>query len=237
MLDDPRRWHRQRRAPSGLVAEASSAQVAVRDIVLPPSFVAWSLLADVLRDCTAATRLLVVRFDTRGLSSHESPPHDALVGGDVAPAAYVVDALARPDLVSVAVVDQPLTGAGLAVALHCDLRILSTQARFQVSAETLGALSRLVELTGHPRAVEVALTGRSLGAAEATDAGLATVAVPPIDLEPAVADLLSALLARPRDVMVEMKAALTSAGLGRRREQSVADELAALDRLGAAGGP
>jgi len=153
-------------------------------------------------------------------------------------AAYVVAALASAPLVSIAVVDElpgdePLSGAALALALHCDLRVFSTQASVRVSAETLGGLGRLVELIGRGRATELSLTGRRLGAAEAADIGLAAVALPKVELEAAVADLVAAVLDAPREVIIELKAAVSSSGLdhGQTRARQTSDELSALARL------
>jgi len=239
----PRQWHGQGRALSEPVAD-EIADGAVVDVVVPVSNAAWALLAGALRDCTGATRVLLVRFATpeppRGgceaLPDEPDEPDDGQLSAR-APAGYAAAALASPSLVSVAVVDRPLTGAALGVALHCDLRVFSTAADVSVSVETIAGLSRLVDLVGRGRATELSLTGRRLSAAEAVDVGLAAVAVQPAELESAVADLVAAVLAGGRDAVTELKAALSSSGpgRGRGREQRATGELAALARLAGAG--
>ena len=94
------------------------------------------------------------------------------------------DWTSRPALVSVAAVQGHAIGAGFQLALGADLRILSSDASFSMAEATLGLVpdltgtSTLVELVGYSRAVELCLTGRAVGAAEAVATGLANVAVP-----------------------------------------------------------
>ncbi|WP_123602398.1 enoyl-CoA hydratase/isomerase family protein [Micromonospora sp. Llam0] len=125
--------------------------------------------------------------------------------------------LTRPDLISVAAVHGPAVGAGFQLALGCDLRVLADDARLRMAEVTLGLVPdlggtrRLVDLVGYARALEICVTGRWLDAAEADRLGLANLVVPATELAPAVADLVAAVLAGPRDAVVEIKALLTGA--------------------------
>jgi enoyl-CoA hydratase/carnithine racemase len=125
--------------------------------------------------------------------------------------------LRRPDLISVAAVQGHAIGAGFQLALACDLRVLAHDAQLAMAEVTLGLVpdlggtKRLVELVGYPRALEICVTGRRLDAAEADRLGLATVVVSRADLDGAVADLVAAVLAGPRDAVVEIKARLAGA--------------------------
>jgi enoyl-CoA hydratase/carnithine racemase len=125
--------------------------------------------------------------------------------------------LRRPDLISVAAVQGHAIGAGFQLALACDLRVLAHDAQLAMAEVTLGLVpdlggtKRLVELVGYPRALEICVTGRRLDAAEADRLGLATVVVSRADLDGAVADLVAAVLAGPRDAVVEIKALLAGA--------------------------
>jgi len=125
--------------------------------------------------------------------------------------------LARPDVISVAAVHGPAVGAGFQLALGCDLRVLADDARLRMAEVTLGLVPdlggtrRLVDLVGYARALEICVTGRWLDAAEADRLGLANLVVPATELAPAVADLVAAVLAGPRDAVVEIKALLTGA--------------------------
>jgi enoyl-CoA hydratase/carnithine racemase len=141
----------------------------------------------------------------------------------------------RPDIISVAAVAGHAVGAGFQLALACDLRVVADDAQFSMRETTLGLVpdltgtQPLVELVGYARALEICVTGRWVGAAEAVSAGLATVAVPRAELDAAVTDLTAALLAAPRDAVVETKALLRDA-LGRGFDEQRAAERAAQAR-------
>jgi enoyl-CoA hydratase/carnithine racemase len=134
--------------------------------------------------------------------------------------------LDRADLVSVAALAGSVDGAALDLALACDLRILSLDARLTVTdvvaglVPPLGGLTRLRALAGPARALELALTGRTLAADEAVGLGLATLAVARGELLDAADDLAAALLGAPRAAAVEAKALL-------RRAEGEGDHLAA----------
>jgi enoyl-CoA hydratase/carnithine racemase len=140
--------------------------------------------------------------------------------------------LHRPDLVSIAAVQGHAIGAGFQLALACDLRILADDARLSMAEVTLGLVPdlagtrRLVELVGYARALEICVTGRRLDAAEADRVGLANLVVPAADLDAAVQDLTAAVLAAPRDAVVEIKALLAGA-TGRTPAAQLAAERAA----------
>jgi enoyl-CoA hydratase/carnithine racemase len=109
--------------------------------------------------------------------------------------------LRSPAIVSVAAVRGHAIGAGLQLALACDLRVLADDAQLCVKEPALGlvpdltATKPLVDIVGLPRAVEMCLTARTVGAAEAKELRLAELVVPADDLDAAVADLVAALLA------------------------------------------
>lgn len=143
----------------------------------------------------------------------------------------------RPDLVSIAAVQGHAVGAGFQLALACDLRVLAEDATLTM-AETsrglvpdLGGTRPLVELVGFPRALEICATGRRVGAREAAALGLAEAVVPVDDLDAAVADLVAAVLAAPRDAVIETKALLAGALSGTPEKQLAAEREAQLRRL------
>jgi enoyl-CoA hydratase/carnithine racemase len=125
--------------------------------------------------------------------------------------------LSRPDLVSVAAVAGHAVGAGFQLALACDLRVLSDDAQFTMAETSRGLVpdltgtEALVHHIGYARAVEVCLTGRRIGAAEAKEMGIANLVVPREQLEAATGDLVAALLAAPREASIETKALLLRA--------------------------
>ena len=85
---------------------------------------------------------------------------------------------------TVAAVNGPAIGAGLAVALACDLRYAAADATLGAPFTTLGmhpgmaTTYLLPEVAGIALAREMLLTGRLLRGAEAADRGLVTAAVP-----------------------------------------------------------
>ncbi len=145
--------------------------------------------------------------------------------------------LGRPDIISVAAVQGHAIGAGFQLALACDVRIASDDAVFRMAETTLGLVPDLGgtrvlrELVGYSRALEICVTGRPVTAAEADRIGLVNVVVPRAALDGAVAELVTALLAPPRNAVVETKALLLGAALRRPAEQLLAERQAQLRRI------
>ena len=143
----------------------------------------------------------------------------------------------RPDLVSIAAVQGHAVGAGFQLALACDLRVAAQDAQFAMRETSLGLVPDLggtwplVETVGYARALEICLTGRWVDAVEAQALGLAELVVPNEQLDGAVADLVAALLAAPRDAVVETKALLLGARTRAHGEQLVAERQAQARRL------
>jgi enoyl-CoA hydratase/carnithine racemase len=147
--------------------------------------------------------------------------------------------LARPDIVSIAAVQGHAIGAGFQLALACDLRILTEDAQLSMAEVTLGLVpdlggtKRLIELVGYSRAAELCLTGRRVGAREALAMGLAAAVVPAAEgaLDAALADTVAALLANPRDAVIETKALLLAAAGRNQADQEAAEREAQYRRL------
>ena len=123
----------------------------------------------------------------------------------------------RTDLLTVAAVQGHAIGAGFQLALACDLRVCADDVQFAMRETSLGLVpdltgtQPLVQLVGYARALEICATGRFVHAEEAERTGLANLVVPAADVDAAVADLVAALLAAPRDAVNETKALLRSA--------------------------
>jgi enoyl-CoA hydratase/carnithine racemase len=143
----------------------------------------------------------------------------------------------RTDLITVAAVQGHAIGAGFQLALACDLRVCADDVQFAMRETSLGLVpdltgtKPLVDLVGYGRALEICVTGRFVHAAEAERTGLATVVVPAAELDAAVADLVAALLAAPRDAVVETKALLRSAAEHTPAAQYAAERAAQSRRL------
>lgn len=177
----------------------------------------WDAVAAVGRRLTGDVRVVVFRgegpdfFDETG-SMAASASHRA---GPPGPGA--VSWLRRPDLVTVAVIAGRATGAGLDVALACDIRVAADDAELAVPTGAdpgfgldLPTVAVLREVVGAARALEIALTGRRISGREAATIGLVSLAVPGDRLDSVVDELVAAVLRRPRAVATQAKALLAA---------------------------
>jgi enoyl-CoA hydratase/carnithine racemase len=145
--------------------------------------------------------------------------------------------LRSPGIVSVAAVQGHAIGAGAQLALACDLRVFTEDAQLRLPEATLGLVpdltgtSTLVELVGYSRALEMCLTGRAVGAAEARAIGLANVVVPAADLDATVADLAAAVTAAPVGASRATAALVRSAVRNEPEAQDAAERAAQVLRL------
>ncbi|CAM5618643.1 Carnitinyl-CoA dehydratase [Streptomyces microflavus] len=128
-------------------------------------------------------------------------------------------------------------GAGFQLALACDLRIVADDVQFAMRETSLGLVPDLtgthplVSLVGYARALEICATGRFVHAEEAERTGLANLVVPADQLDAAARDLAAALIAAPRDAVVETKALLNGASSRTYEEQRIAERAAQGRRL------
>ena len=128
----------------------------------------------------------------------------------------VIERLERVSRITLASIDGPAVGGGCAIALACDLRIVTARARLGVPvARTLGNclsaanLARVVDLVGVARAKDLLLTGRTLDATELSAIGLCHQVVSPEELDDAVRTLASELATRAPSTVRATKALLT----------------------------
>lgn len=184
----------------------------------PPVPPLWPALRDAVRSLPGTIRIAVIRGASRAGTSSAADPRL-----EPPPDEYVVDWLGRPDLISVAILDEHTEGDGLALALACDLRVLAAEASLRVAdtVPAIGVGAALVELVGYARALELCVTGRRVDPPEARDLGLATIVVPYPELDAAIGDLVAALLSAPRTAVTEAKAMLREATADRARRYAL----------------
>ncbi|MFG2756103.1 enoyl-CoA hydratase/isomerase family protein [Streptomyces wuyuanensis] len=143
----------------------------------------------------------------------------------------------RNDIVSIAAVQGHAIGAGFQLALACDLRVVAQDVQFAMRETGLGLVPDLtgthplVSLVGYARALEICATGRFVLADEAERIGLANLAVAAEELDGSVRDLTGALLAAPRDAVIETKALLRGAQSRTYEDQRAAERAAQARRL------
>lgn len=168
-----------------------------------------------MRDLIAQVETLSKRDDLRALVL-TGAGNKAFIGGASIPEMAKLDSSKAKDFITlvhrscdclrqcpvpvVARIDGYALGAGLEVAVACDLRIATTRAKFGMPEVKVG-LPSVVEaalipkLIGWGRARELLLTGDSIDAETALRWGLIERAVEPEDLDREVEKIVGALLA------------------------------------------
>ena len=120
----------------------------------------------------------------------------------------------------VAAINGVAAGAGMGLALACDLRIMATSASFRLAFSNIGLIPdcgltyTLPGLLPRGIALELAYTGRPVAAEEAQRLGLANRVVPDGELAQATAELAQALAARPTRALGLTKRAVNHAAQG-----------------------
>jgi 2-(1,2-epoxy-1,2-dihydrophenyl)acetyl-CoA isomerase len=138
----------------------------------------------------------------------------------------------------VSVIDGVAAGGGLGVALVGDIVVATQRARFKMAYTEVGLSPDcggswlLTRRIGAGRAMEFALTNRTMGVAEAADLGLVTTVVDSEDLEAKVDALVGLLLKGPRAAQGETKRLIRQAESAGFSEQ-LADEAASIVRQSA----
>ena len=108
-------------------------------------------------------------------------------------------------------------GGGCELALMCDIIIAADAATFGLPEVGLGVIpgiggtQRLVRAVGYPKAAEIILTGRRVGAEEAFAIGLVSRVVPADALLDTVEEVASAIAAKSLPALRAAKAAMDAA--------------------------
>lgn len=194
----------------------------------------WLALAELAAGLDQAVRVVVFAGDGPSFSSEGIAGEMSLV--DAAQGADAVErmiarfqrgftAWADVDALVVASVQGHAIGAGFQLALAADLRIVADDVQLAMRETSLGLVPdlggtrTLVGIVGYARALEVCMTGRFVGAAEAVASGLASMAVASEDLARATSELVAALLVAPEAAARELKPLLRLAMAGQREDQ------------------
>ncbi len=161
---------------------------------------------------TGAGRGFCAGQDLGRLEDHT--PLDDLLREHYHPIVLLVRELEKPVIASV---NGPAAGAGLSLALACDVRIAATSATFVPAygkialAPGAGATWFLRRTLGTARAFEWLATGTRLSAADARLWGLVTEVVPDKKLVSRTAELASQYAALPTRAVWELKRLLDAA--------------------------
>lgn len=134
-----------------------------------------------------------------------------------------VDALIQSPVPTVAAINGAAAGAGMGLALACDLRVMSDRAFFMSAFINValipdsGSAWMLPHMVGVSRAMEIAMTGRRVTADEAEAIGLSHRTFEPDQVLPSAIELASTLAAGPTEALLQTRAlihAASAAALG-----------------------
>jgi len=180
-------------------------------------------------------------FTPAGIPGQQSLAHLAMQTDDLLDSAiatfqdgFRVLRTIRP--ITIALVQGHAVGAGFQLALAADLMIVADDVDLSMKEAQLGIVPdltgthTLVRAMGYSQALELCLTGRSMGAVEAVQRGLAVSAVPPQDLLAAGHRMIDAIRAT-RGAALELKPLLLNAQTVDPFSQHSAERLAQAKRL------
>lgn len=130
--------------------------------------------------------------ERKGVSAAETGPYvDAISGA--------INAWAAMPKATIGAINGVAFGGGMELALACDLRVATTDARFGLTEVKLGIMpgaggtQRLPRLIGVAAAKELILLGRRIDAARALELGLVSAVVAPTELRATVEGMLAEL--------------------------------------------
>ncbi|MGY1706244.1 enoyl-CoA hydratase/isomerase family protein [Geodermatophilus sp. SYSU D00697] len=162
---------------------------------------------------TGAGRAFCVGQDLAAVEELEHA--DETVAGSYNPIAQTIADMAQP---VVAAVNGPAVGAGLGLALACDLRLAAVTASFSCAFAKVGLVPDtaaswyLVRELGYTRAFRLAATGRAVLAAEALELGLIDEVVPADRLAERAQDLGRELASGPARALALTKRQFRAVG-------------------------
>lgn len=146
----------------------------------------------------------------------------------------VIDRLERVRAATIAQVAGAATGGGCAIALACDLRVCTPDARFGVPiARTLGNClsaanyARMIDLVGPARTRELLFLGRLVDATEAASLGLVTRIADANQIESVVRELAATIAANAPLTIRATKEAVRRIQAARRLPADAVDDLIA----------
>ncbi len=137
----------------------------------------------------------------------------------------------------IAAVNGVAAGAGVSLAVACDVRIASDEARFTQAFVKIGLVPDsggtwlLPRVVGYAKALELSMTGEVIDAATAGRIGLVNQVVPGAAFQEAVAAYAARLAAMPTAAIAETKRLLREA-LGVELEEALRREAEAQARMG-----
>ena len=205
---------------------------------------AWRDLAAAAGEAGARARLLVLRGRDGAFCAGANLGDFPAMAADPARVAAFreamragIDAFAALSIPVVAAIDGPCYGAGVALALACDIRLAGPDAAFAITPAKFGIsypqqdVARLVALVGPGQASRLLLGAVRIDGAEAARIGLVERLCD--DLEAELAAFTEGLLANSRDSLATLKRAVALAAAGTAADEDLDARFDAL--IGSAG--
>jgi 2-(1,2-epoxy-1,2-dihydrophenyl)acetyl-CoA isomerase len=180
--------------------EDAGADPAVRAVVLTGSGTTFCAGQDLAEHAAALERDPATAFDT--IAEHYTP---------------IVTALATMPKPVLAAINGTCVGAGLGLALACDLRIAAAGAKLATAFSAIGLTcdsglsASLVRAVGQARASHLLLLGEAFTAEQAAEWGLVSQVVDAAELATAAADLADSLASGPTLAFAATKRLLAAA--------------------------
>jgi enoyl-CoA hydratase/carnithine racemase len=210
----------------GEVARIALARPEARNAI---PLAGWDALAGKVREADGA-RLLVLAGTPEAFCAGADLGDFPAMNEDLRAAAAFreamrrgIEAVAALPLPTIALIEGPCYGAGVALALACDLRLAGPAARFAITPAKMGIsylqedVFRLVSLVGSAEAAKLLYTGSAIDAAEALRIGLANGTAEELG------GLVAAMLACDRASIATLKRGIGLAAAGRSSD-AVQDE-------------
>lgn len=200
---------------TGPVARISLDRPATRNAIAIDQ---WPVLADLVgRAVAGGARVLIVRSGAPGIFTAGADLGDldglsadpALRGRFRTDMAAAFDALAKAPIATIASIDGGCYGAGVALALACDIRIAGDKAQFGITPAKVGIVypagdvARLRMLVGPGQAARLMFSGMTIDADEARAIGLVEERAKLA--EPAASALAEAIAANSRSSVAGLK--------------------------------
>jgi len=195
------------------------------------SFSMWQQLREIVARCTVdpEVRVLMLRGagDIAFVSGADISEFESLRSGTEKVQAYDQAMLgAQKGLLDcpkpvVAAIHGYCIGGGIALALSCDLRYCSDDARFKLPAARLGlgyrpeGMQRVVEVVGAANAAEMLFTAHTFDGKKAEHIGLVHNCYPKADLDDRVTEIVGQIAANAPLTLKAAKMAISAAGANR----------------------
>ena len=149
----------------------------------------------------------------------------------------MIPVLVRTPKPVIAAINGVAAGAGLSLALACDLRVASDEARFTQAFVKIGLIPDsggsylLPRAVGYPKALELSISGDLIDAKTALEIGLVSRVVPAVSFRDDVSALANKLAAMPTLAIAATKS-LLQGSLARTLDEALEEEATAQAAMG-----